>query len=509
MSDEEKLIHALTDLPTFAANFLKIRTKSGKLAPFVFNRGQKFMHARLEAQLKERGIVRAIVLKGRQGGFSTYTQCRYFNKVTTRKGKKAYILTHEAEATKNIFNITKTYYDNMEPGVIPVADTSSARELNFKFLSSGYAVGTAGNKGAGRSQTVQLFHGSEAAYWPNAEEHSKGVLQAVSNEPGTEIILESTANGIGNWFYNMWQSAVSGESDFQAIFIPWFWQEEYTAHPREMESASLTKEEEMLMANHKDEGLTIQHLYWRRRKLKEFSNDHQSALERFSVEYPMTAIDAFRNPIENRFIKVEMVNKARKQRIQSDSPLVIGVDPAYGDTDRLAIIRRKGRLVYGIETHFNMKPMEIVGLLRHIIDKERPAKMCIDCIGAGGIVDRLLEIGYQCVEGVNVARAANDKNKFANLRAELWHDMREWLSGELPVQIPDSDELLGDLTSLGYKHKSNGQLLIESKDDLKARGMKSPDTADALAMTFAVGDYVNTGSYTANFIPQKASGMFI
>ena len=160
----------------------------------------------MEAQLKQQGIVRAIVLKGRQGGFSTYTQARYFHKITTKKGKKAYILTHEAEATKNIFNITKTYYDNMEQGIVSTADTSSAKELNFKVLSSGYAIGTAGNKGAGRSSTIQLFHGSECAYWPNAEEHAKGVLQAVSNEPGTEIILESTANGIGNYFYNMWQA---------------------------------------------------------------------------------------------------------------------------------------------------------------------------------------------------------------------------------------------------------------------------------------------------------------
>ncbi len=155
--------------------------------------------------------------------------------------------------------------------------------------------------------------------------------------------------------------------------------------------------------------------------------------------------------------------------------------------------------------------MELVGLIRRIIDKERPAKVCIDCIGIGaGIVDRLYELGYQgTVEGVNVARTANDRDKFRNLRAELWHDMREWLAQELPVQVPDSDELLGDLTSLGYKFDSSGRLQIESKDDLRKRGMKSPDLADSLALTFFVGDYLKNNEYATKFLTEKAAGMFI
>lgn len=498
----------MSSLPEFANDFLFIRTKSGLIKPFSFNRSQLYLHSRLENQLKETGKVRAIILKGRQGGCSTYVQARDFQKVTTEEGKRAFILTHEAEATKNIFNITKTYYDRIVPGLIPTADTSSAKELNFKSLGSGYAVATAGNKGAGRSQTIQLFHGSEVAYWPNAEEHATGALQAVSNEPGTEVILESTANGIGGYYYNLWQAAISGESDYEAIFIPWYWQTEYTCEPRKNDTLTLTDEEQEYMAYHAENGLTKEHLYWRRRKLKEFSNNYESSVERFNTEYPMTALDAFRNPIENRFINANLVMTARKNNVESASPLVIGVDPAYGSTDRLAIIRRKGRLAYNIETHHNMNSMEIVGLIRRIIDKEHPSKVCIDAIGAGGIIDRLLEIGYACVEGVNVARRANGCDKFKNLRAELWHDMREWLAQDTPVQIPDSDELMGDLTSLGYKYDSSGRLQIESKDDLKARGMKSPDIADALALTFAVGDYLHA-EFTANRIDERAAGMFI
>jgi hypothetical protein len=487
-------------LPLFAANFLHIRTKSGRIEYFDFNRAQEY--------LQKTGKVRALILKGRQQGCSTYVQARYFHKVITQQGKKAFILTHEAEATKNLFDMTKRYYDSLPAGIASKSDAANAKELYFKALNSGYSVGTAGNKAVGRSQTIQLMHASEVGYYPHAEDHAKGILQAVSNEPGTEIIMESTANGIGNYFYNMWTAAVGGQSDFQAIFIPWFWQAEYTAEPREQDVLSLTDDEQALLDQHAKDGLTTKHLYWRRRKLLEFSNDYDTAKELFSVEYPMTALDAFRNPVTDRFINANLVMRARKNNVESSSPLVIGVDPAYGNTDRLGIIRRKGRLAYNIETHHNMNSMEIVGLIRRIIDKESPAKVCIDCIGAGGIVDRLLEIGYSCVEGVNVARSANSRDKFKNLRAELWSDMREWLAQDAPVQVPDSDELLGDLTSLGYKYDSSGRLQIESKEDLKRRGMKSPDIADALALTFAVGDFMHS-EFRANRIDERAAGMFI
>lgn len=508
--NQDNLVIILKSLPLFAESFLDIRTKSGAIKKFELNRAQLYLHERLEEQLSKMGRVRALILKGRQQGCSTYVQARYFHKVITQRGKKAFILTHEAEATKNLFDMAKRYYDSLPVGLAPRSDAANAKELNFSSLNSGYSVGTAGNKAVGRSQTIQLMHASEAAYYPHAEEHAKGILQAVSNEPTTEIIMESTANGIGNYFYNMWMSATSGQSDFQAIFIPWYWQPEYTSDAKEGEVLNFSDEEQDLLELLGNDGLTPRHLYWRRRKLLEFSNDYETGRELFNTEYPMTALDAFRNPVADRFIKVALVNKARKGRVESVSPLVIGVDPAITDHDRTAIVRRKGRLVYNLETHFNYNTMELVGLIRRIIDREHPAKVCIDCIGVGaGIVDRLLELGYDCVEGVNVARSANDKDKFRNLRAELWHDMREWMAQESAVQVPDSDELLGDLTSLGYKFDSSGRLQIESKEELRKRGMKSPDTADALALTFAVGDYLQAGGFSANRIDNRAAGMFI
>ena len=508
MADLTKLL----DFKFFAENFFKIRTKSGDVQPFLLNRAQQYIHERLEAQRQETGKVRACILKGRQQGCSTYVQARYFHKTITNRGYKTYILTHEGAATKNLFDMTKRYYEYLPEGLCPKANRDSVKELRFDTLDSGYAIGTAGAKGTGRSQTIQLLHGSEVAFWPNAAEHAQGLMQAVGDQDGTEIILESTANGIGNFFHSIWGSAEQGKSDFQAIFVPWYWQPEYRAfYSQKHDEIKLNEDEEQLLMAYESNGLTREHIYWRRFKIGQFSNDYDIGLRLFNQEYPCNATDAFLNPVDDTFIPSHYVLKARKAEIENDSQvLIIGVDPAIGDNDRCALIRRKGRVAYGLETFRNLNTMELAGRLKTIIDKEKPHRVFIDCIGIGaGTTDRLIEMGLTCVEGVNVARSADDKERYGNRRAELWAEMRDWLTGEIPVQIPDSDELHSDLCSLGYKHRSNGQLLIESKDDLRARGMPSCDLADSLMLTFAYGQQAGITAYQTNYIPEAHRSMFI
>lgn len=496
----------IQDLPTFASNFFTIRTKSGQPELFKFNQAQLYIHQKLQDQLEKIGRVRAIILKGRQQGCSTYIQSRYFHQIITTKGKKAFILTHESEATKNLFEMTKRFYEKLPPGLCPQAEKSSAKELQFLDFDSGYSVGTAGNRATGRGQTVQLMHASEVAFWEHAEDHAKGVLQAISNMNGTEIIFESTANGIGNYFHQIWQSAEERLSEYQNIFIPWYWQQEYTFNDKNLR---LTEEEEYLLSIYSEDGLTKPHLAWRRIKISEFSNDYDVGLERFKQEYPMNAQEAFLNPIENVFINSKHVVKARNANVDSTTRLIIGVDVAIGDNDKTAIIRRRGRVAYNLETFRNLNTMEIAGLLKHIIDKEKPYRVYIDCIGIGaGVVDRLREQGYDMVEGINVARSANYKDKYKNLRAEIWAEMKDWLMQDMSVQIPDDDILHGDLCNLGYKYDSSGRLQIESKDDLKARGMPSPDTADALALTFFSGKYDTTEDFAVTKIMQARPDMF-
>jgi hypothetical protein len=147
-----------------------------------------------------------------------------------------------------------------------------------------------------------------------------------------------------------------------------------------------------------------------------------------------------------------------------------------------------------IEKRRGLSTMEVVGLVSKIIRDDKPEKVFLDATGMGiGIADRLQEKGYDEWVAVNFAgkpvepgaldEAGRPAGGPANRRAELWDNMKNAFAGRL--KIPDSDSLHSDLTSLGYRYDSSGRLLIESKEDLKTRGMPSPDEADAVALTFA------------------------
>jgi len=151
------------DFEFYAKNCLYIRTKSEGVKALTLNKAQLYIHERLERQRRETGRIRAIVLKGRQQGCSTYVEGRFIWRTTHEKGAKAFILTHEEDASKNLFTMAKRYYEHLPSFVKPAISASNSKELIFDSLDSGYAIGTAGNKSVGRSQTNQYFHGSEVA----------------------------------------------------------------------------------------------------------------------------------------------------------------------------------------------------------------------------------------------------------------------------------------------------------------------------------------------------------
>ena len=331
---------------------------------------------------------------------------------------------------------------------------------------------------ARRSNT---FHGSEVAYWPNAAEHAKGILQAVPDEDDTEIILESTANGVGNYFYQQWQRAEAGESPFQAIFVPWYWQPEYRKSGL---GVTRSAEEEKIVELF---GLDNEQLAFRRSKIAELSADGGDGVFAFKQEYPMTAQEAFQVSGGDSLIRPELVMKARQAKVLAQGPLIVGVDPARFGDDRTAIIKRRGRSAYDLVTYDKTSTMEVAGLVNAIIKNERPAQVAIDVGGLGaGVVDRLLELGHgDVVVPINFGGSSLDPERFINRRAEMWWSLRDWLDGDMPVMIPDRDDLHSDLCAPFYKYDSQARRKLESKDDMKKRGMRSTDCADALALTFA------------------------
>lgn len=468
----------IRSLPDYCRDVLTIRSKAGTLEPFTLNRAQLHFHRMLEEQLAKTGMVRAIVLKGRQQGISTYTQARYYWRTSLGAGKRAYILTHRQEATENIFDIAERFHREADPMLRPHLGVSNAKELFFSKLDSGYKVATAGASGTGRSGTAQLFHGSEVAFWPNAADHMAGVGQIIADQPGTEIILESTANGIGNVFHSLWQKAERGESSYIACFLPWFWQPEYVRSVPP--GFHLEPEEQAYQSAH---GLTLEQVAWRRAKIiDDFSGD----VLRFRQEYPATPAEAFVAVGHDSFISTGLVAAARGRRIEAqNSGLVVGVDPArFGDNSSV-IARRRGRQAMQLETMDRRDTMHQAGRLALLIREEKPMRLFIDVGGLGaGIYDRLIELGYgDVVTGVNFGGDASKPDRYGNKRAEMWGDLRDWLP---LASLPDDDVLQGEISGPSYRYDSQGAVWLEKKEDMRKRGVKSPDRADALALTFAM-----------------------
>lgn len=485
LSDKERAIRQRlkNEFPHYGTKCLKIRTKSGAVEPLVLNAAQKCIHDKIEEQRAKTGKVRAIVLKGRQQGCSTYVEGRFYWRTTHSKGVRAFILTHEEEATTNLFDLAKRYHDHCPAPVKPSTGASSSKELSFDRLDSGYKVGTAGNKGVGRSSTVQLFHGSEVAFWPNAQQHAAGILQAIPDEEGTEVILESTANGFGNFFHEQWQKAESGQSEYIAIFVPWYWQPEYRKPVPD--GFAPDAEESELMELY---GIDLEQVVWRRAKIAELNDPVL-----FKQEYPFTAAEAFQTAGQDPLIKPEAVIRARKCKVADNvGPRALGVDPARFGDDRTSITLRQGRKAHFQESHSKKDTMEVTGIVFQHINKlqlksANGDRVFIDVGGLGaGVYDRLKELvsDKKLLVAVNFGGAPLDAVKYRNKRAEIWGLMRDWLDDE-PCDIPDSDELHADLTQIKYKYNSNSALEMEKKEDMKKRGFRSPDCGDSLAITFA------------------------
>lgn len=325
-------------------------------------------------------------------------------------------------------------------------------------------------------------HNSEVAFWPNALAHMRGVFQIVPNSPGTEIILETTAEGLDPVFFPLWQKAEAGESEYLAIFTPWFWDDGYRLRPPPDWRPS-TDDAEYQALHHID----LDQLYWRRRKIDDdFLGDDKA----FQREYPATSTEAF-VAFTDSYIPAEKVLRARKTTgLEAVGPRIVGVDPArYGD-DASGWIDRVGRVVREATRYHDLSTMQLANLIMRRIDQAKEAgdpihALFIDTVGLGvGVYDRCVEAGYgHVVHEVIAGERSIDPEHFVDKKAEIWADMKAWF--ERGAQIPDSDTLQMDILTPKYDYEGKQRLRIESKDKIRARGLRSPDLADALALTFA------------------------
>lgn len=339
--DIKLLEHYHGNYEHFAEDCIVIRDHdTARLLPLKFNRGQAILHTITEKVKAEYGCVRILLLKSRRFGGSTYIGGRFYWRSSLNPNRNVFILAHEKKSTSTLFEMAKLM--QQKNPIAPSQITSNARELVFDNekgtgLKSEYALSTAKNVDAGRSQGIHYLLDSEEAMFPShAEQLLGGLFQCVPDLPmETEIFRESTANGYGNTFqidvmkayaesqYPYYSEVLDNgkeynyaykapDSDWVLVFIPWFIMPKYSrefesAHQKEAFKARLKADADNKESINyeaktlkKKYGLSLEQLFWREQTI---INKCRGSVDKFHEDYPTTTEEAFLTSGRNVFEK--------------------------------------------------------------------------------------------------------------------------------------------------------------------------------------------------------------
>lgn len=368
---------------------------------------------------------------------------------------------------KSLFWKVRFFIDNLPKEFRPAHWDSRTNAPHMRILNpdnDASIVGEAGDN-IGRGNRTSIYFKDESAFY----ERPEAIDAALSQTSNCKIDV-STPNGPGNPFYRKAHGGKIPRFDFD-------WHDD----PR------------------KDEA-------WYRKQCD-------------TLDQTIIAQEIDRNfegSISNAFIPGDLVMAAMMRGPAEVSPaggLRVGVDVARFGDDKTVITFRRGRVLLNVVVLAKLDVTQVAGRVRLEIEAygEKPEQIAVDTIGIGaGVadmirgwypdkIDRLTERKTPVVVDVNSALRMSNGNDY-NLRAFMWREMREWLKG---ASIPNDNDLKSDLTSLQYGFKG-GELLMESKDDAKRRGVKSPDRADSLALTFAYPTIVRERRHTGTTVRHRA-----
>lgn len=223
-----------------------------------------------------------------------------------------------------------------------------------------------------------------------------------------------------------------------------------------------------------------------------------------SNAYRVRVLGEFALRDDDTLIPAELVDAAMSRDVVLDAkqPLVYGIDVARFGDDRSALCKRRGNVVLEFKTWQGLDLMQLTGAIVHEANMDKPDEMCVDSIGLGsGVADRLRELGFN-TRDVNVAESSAMNPKAAKLRDDLWMQVKDWLNARA-CKLPKMDELRQELVAPTYTFTSNDKLKVEGKQEMKRRGMRSPDLADALCLTFA-SLASRVGGRSPRWVPGKA-----
>lgn len=288
------------DLPAYGHACLQVQRKDPpSLVAFDFNRAQMILHRKVSEQRRRTGRVRVIVLKARQLGISTYVAARFFRVIHLWRQVRAMVIADESGRSTKLFDIYDRFGDQLpsDEFLRPVRQVDQrGKEMRFGNGSE-LLVETAGDVKAGRAVTIHRLHISEYAFWEHPVQTMTSLMESVPHS-GSEVFIESTANGVGNDFHQLWREAEAGENEWLPVFLPWFIDPDYRlaleAEERDEIVSTADGWERRAMAEGLEwEGerwrLEPEQLAWRRWKIRNSAGGERA----FRQENPATASEAF------------------------------------------------------------------------------------------------------------------------------------------------------------------------------------------------------------------------
>lgn len=282
----------------FIEDNLKIKDKNGQLVHLSLNHAQNLLYEAIKERYGKEPV-RIIILKARQLGITTASEALITSLCINTPNTDAVLIAHNSDASSKIYEMTQLYVDAMPNGLKPSQKYSNKKQIVFDNekgtgLKSSIRVMVGGD--ATRGSTYRLAHVSELAFFDKPKESMISLNQAIPSTEDSLVILESTANGF-NYFYEMWQDAVNGRSDYIPLFFPWYLDPNYKMKYKGFEK---TQYEVDIQEKY---SLTDEQLQWRRWCI---ANNCKGDEQMFRQEYPISPEEAFITSGNNVF-NTEMI----------------------------------------------------------------------------------------------------------------------------------------------------------------------------------------------------------
>lgn len=319
------------DFPFFAETCLMIKTKEDGIVPFRLNKAQRFLWSKIKEREDAGEPVRIIILKARQLGMSTFVQGYLMWKAVTQPATNGLVVSHMKDHASRLFEKIELMYDRLpKPLYDEMQSVRNSKKTGLKLSWGGTQqtsihVETAGNKNLGRGDTINFCHLSEMAFYDDAEDIVFGLNASIPKGAKSAVIIESTANGMGNYFARQWKRAKESKSNYIPIFLPWFWDEKNQIEWKPG-TPPLSAEERDIKNKF---GLTKAQMLWRRTSIED---DCDGDVEKFKQENPADEQEGFLisgRPVFHKPSVEQMLREAHKYEYREGILEHDGVKPEF------------------------------------------------------------------------------------------------------------------------------------------------------------------------------------